>query len=95
MHVHCPSCNLKYEPEPGFFYGAMYVSYALSIMLVGLTWFVFTLAGFEFWAVIWTIIPLLLIAIPFLFKISRAIWMNLFIHYDKDMAAGKNRSEEG
>jgi uncharacterized protein (DUF983 family) len=30
----CPKCGLKYEPETGFFVGAMYWTYAL---LVGLT----------------------------------------------------------
>ena len=31
MHERCEVCNHKYEIENGFFYGAMYVSYALSI----------------------------------------------------------------
>lgn len=37
MHEHCPSCDVRYEVEPGFFYGAMYISYAFTvgIMLVG------------------------------------------------------------
>lgn len=84
MPKHCAHCNLKYEPEPGFFYGAMYVSYGLSIIMAGLTWFTLTAFDFSFQVVIWTTIPILLIAIPGLFKISRVIWMNLFMHYDKD-----------
>ncbi len=31
MHVRCPHCNLRFEVEPGFFYGAMYVSYGFSV----------------------------------------------------------------
>ena len=30
MYENCPSCNLRYEKEPGNFYGAMYVSYGFS-----------------------------------------------------------------
>ncbi|MFO0436645.1 MAG: DUF983 domain-containing protein, partial [Sphingobacteriaceae bacterium] len=30
MHETCSHCQLKYEKEPSFFYGAMYVSYALT-----------------------------------------------------------------
>ena len=30
MHKNCPECNLRFEKEPGNFYGAMYVSYAFS-----------------------------------------------------------------
>ena len=31
MLKHCPHCNFKFEMEPGFFYVAMFVSYALSV----------------------------------------------------------------
>ena len=31
LHETCPACHRKYEMEPGFYYGAMFVSYALSI----------------------------------------------------------------
>ena len=31
MHVNCPVCNYKFEKEPGFYIGAMYVSYALGV----------------------------------------------------------------
>ncbi|MEL7006833.1 MAG: DUF983 domain-containing protein, partial [Bacteroidota bacterium] len=32
-HENCPVCGLKYEVEPGFFFGAMYVSYAFSVAI--------------------------------------------------------------
>jgi uncharacterized protein (DUF983 family) len=31
IHEHCPHCDLHFEIEPGYFYAAMYVSYALNI----------------------------------------------------------------
>jgi len=30
-NVNCPYCNLKFEREPGFFYVAMFVSYAMNV----------------------------------------------------------------
>ncbi len=33
MHENCSHCGLKYQLEPSFFYGAMYVSYALNVAL--------------------------------------------------------------
>ncbi|SER19172.1 hypothetical protein SAMN04488023_105120 [Pedobacter rhizosphaerae] len=30
-NVNCPHCNLKFEREPGFFYVAMFVSYAMNV----------------------------------------------------------------
>ena len=85
MHELCEHCNLRYEREPGYFYGAMYASYALSIIIVGITWAILTLLGFDFWIVIWTIIPLLILSIPLLFKVARAIWLNVFVHYDSKL----------
>lgn len=31
MNHHCPKCGLRFEVEPGFFYGAMYVAYAIGV----------------------------------------------------------------
>lgn len=31
MNEFCPHCDLKFEREPGYFYGAMFVSYALNV----------------------------------------------------------------
>ena len=31
MVEHCPHCGLKFEKEPGYFYVAMYVSYAFVV----------------------------------------------------------------
>src|ERR1700674_1740133 len=44
MHERCPVCDLKFDREPGYFLGAMYVSYGLGIafvaMIAGLLWYV-------------------------------------------------------
>ncbi len=37
MHERCPVCDLKFDREPGYFLGAMYVSYGLGIVIVALT----------------------------------------------------------
>jgi hypothetical protein len=31
MYERCPVCALKYEREPGYFVGAMYIAYALML----------------------------------------------------------------
>ena len=33
MNEKCSHCGLKYQIEPSFFYGAMYVSYALNVAI--------------------------------------------------------------
>lgn len=34
MHDQCPVCHQTFHPEPGFYFGAMYVSYAFSVAWV-------------------------------------------------------------
>jgi len=34
MHADCPHCNFHFEVEPGYFYVAMFVSYALNVALL-------------------------------------------------------------
>jgi hypothetical protein len=32
LHTKCPHCNLHFEIEPGYFYAAMYLSYAMNVL---------------------------------------------------------------
>ena len=34
MHPQCPVCGLRYHREPGYFLGAMYISYGLAVPLM-------------------------------------------------------------
>jgi uncharacterized protein (DUF983 family) len=84
MHDNCPKCNLKYEREPGFFYGAMYVSYALTVALwvaVAVAFYVLT-GTIHPWWFMFTGIMLLLILLPGIYRLSRAVWLNMFVEYD-------------
>jgi len=87
MHERCSHCKTKYKIEPSFFYGAMYVSYGVSIIFA-ITVFVITylLIGISlvnsFIAIALTIILLL----PVIARLSRNIWINMFMKYDKNLA---------
>lgn len=86
IHEHCPKCGLKYSKEPGFYYGAMYVAYALGVALFVALWVSFNLfftnvsSGLQ----IAIIIISTLLLTPYLYALSKIIWANLFIHYDKE-----------
>ena len=88
MHEHCECCGHKYEAETGYWYGAMYVSYGLSVAISVaaflLTYFsdlIFNLDinAFTYFGII---VAALLVFIPVTFRTSRLIWMNLFVSYD-------------
>ena len=85
MNDHCSHCGLKYQIEPSFFYGAMYVSYALNVA-VGVAAFIIAYLFFNsslkqaFIAIIISII----VAFPYVMRLSRNIYINLFVSYDEN-----------
>ena len=84
MHEQCEMCGQRYEIERGFFYGSMYVNYALAIALsvaVFVALEVLYPVGFKVYLVVNA--SLLLLLTPVVARIGRLIWMNLFIHYSK------------
>ena len=86
IHQNCSNCGLKYSKEPGFYYGAMYVSYALGDHLFVTLWTSFNLffpaasSGIQ----IATIISLTILLTPYLYALSKIIWANLFIKYERN-----------
>jgi uncharacterized protein (DUF983 family) len=82
----CDVCGLKYAKEPGFYYGAMYVSYALGVALfvtvwASCNWF---FDNVSVWTQIGLVILFSILLGPYLFAVSKIIWANFFIHYDKN-----------
>jgi hypothetical protein len=78
MPKQCSSCSHIYELEPGYFFGAMYVSYGLSVAeLVGT--YIITQFFVEDITVIFIILCLTILLLSFFnFKYSRIIWMYMF-----------------
>lgn len=80
----CSQCNFKFEKEPGFFYGAMYVSYGLTVafsVAIGVAIFVL-IPGASYITYLVGILIGLVVLMPLSFRLSRVIWMNLFQHYE-------------
>jgi len=88
MHDRCSNCNTKYKIEPSFFFGSMYVSYGVGIAFA-VAAFVISYLFFESslnMAIIAIIISQV-IFYPIILRLSRNIWINLFISYDKTKAS--------
>jgi uncharacterized protein (DUF983 family) len=89
MHEKCNHCGLKYENETGFFYGAMYVSYAFtvawSVAVFVAQYVISLLLGYSVNLVLYIVILgiTMLILGPYLFRLSRATWLNFFNNYEK------------
>ncbi|MBS1599297.1 MAG: DUF983 domain-containing protein [Bacteroidetes bacterium] len=90
MPDRCPECGQPYELEVGFWYGTGYVSYALTVLMSGLSlilwWLTIGLSTEDnrfFW---WLGINsfLLIVLQPWLMRFSRAIYLYIFVKYDPD-----------
>lgn len=83
----CSCCGLKYEKEPGFFYGAMYVSYGLTSGIF-IVMFILELTVFNLDTTAFAIIMLsiILLTFPFVTRWARVLWLNFFFRYNPELA---------
>ena len=84
MNENCSHCGLKYQLEPSFFYGAMYVSYGLNVALSVVVFLLFYF--FIYWDLKTTLIAILIaniILFPFVIRWSRNIYINFFVSFDE------------
>ncbi|MBF8150087.1 DUF983 domain-containing protein [Winogradskyella sp. F6397] len=79
MNKRCEQCDFKFEKETGFFFGAMFVSYALGaaemIASLVLFWNIVDLSPLMVFSIIVVIAVLLS---TFNFRLSRSIWTHIF-----------------
>ncbi|HAD11566.1 MAG TPA: DUF983 domain-containing protein [Saprospirales bacterium] len=83
MYQRCPKCNLNYFPEPGYYYGSMFISY------IWLAWVSLLSVMFFHWylkldELLAYALLILVVAINFvyIFRISRLMWINMHVKYD-------------
>jgi uncharacterized protein (DUF983 family) len=79
MNPRCPHCGVRLEPEPGFYQGAMYVSYAITLTLLffisGTLYLLGNPAPSVYTGVIITVT---ILVAPWNFRYSRIIYLYLF-----------------
>lgn len=90
MNDHCSHCGFHYKIEPSFFYGAMYVSYAVGIafgVAAFIIFFFFLKTNLKIAFI--GITSVLVAFMPIIMRLSRNIWINIFVNYDKDWKTPK------
>lgn len=87
MHKTCSCCQQSFEPEPGFYFGAMFISYAFNTALFIAVWIAYSFLTEKV-----SILHLLLlmviaaaIALPFFFRLSRSLWIHIFVRYNSEL----------
>jgi uncharacterized protein (DUF983 family) len=78
IYDRCPNCGLRYEREQGYYLGAMYVSYALSVPPVGLlTWIIWLVTHWRLDYVVLGAFVAYLPAVPVVVRFSRIVWIHI------------------
>ncbi|GAA0879876.1 hypothetical protein GCM10009119_28450 [Algoriphagus jejuensis] len=90
MNTHCATCGQSFDPEPGFYFGAMFVSYGVNTAFFIAVWAVLALLVEDY--SLTTLLVLLgisvLVFLPLTFRLSRSIWIAVFVPFQK--AAAQN-----
>ncbi|MCD6019383.1 MAG: hypothetical protein K0S53_2504 [Bacteroidetes bacterium] len=83
MPKSCPVCGEDFYRETGFYYGAMMISHATTTVIAVIVHV--TVFYFYGWAIapnLLSLLTLLIISFPLVFRSSRAIWINFFVKYN-------------
>ena len=82
---HCEYCGEPFLREPGFYIGAMYISYALTVAMTVAAFVGFILIfDFEIEYVLAGLILAIVLLLPVLFRTARIMWINIFVKYSAD-----------
>lgn len=80
MPAQCSVCGQAFEPEPGFYFGSMYITFAFNVatvLVVGvLLYYLFSNPDTWVYVLVVTVVTLLLT--PIILRYSRAIMLYLF-----------------
>ncbi len=84
MNENCSHCGLKYQIEPSFFYGAMYVSYGLNVALsIAVFVISFLFLSLNLKTTFISILVANIVLYPFVLRWSRNIYINFFVSFDE------------
>ncbi|MFL9844506.1 DUF983 domain-containing protein [Flavobacterium rhizosphaerae] len=85
MEEHCAVCHHKFLKEPGFFYGAMYVSYGLTVAEMLIVVAIVQFFSTEIKILLSVIAVVAILLSTFNFRLSRMLWMYMFDHRKKEV----------
>jgi uncharacterized protein (DUF983 family) len=78
MYETCGHCGLRFEREPGYFVGAIYVNYAVTaVACLGVPILLDTLVGLGMWTQV-AIAAALAVVVPIgFFRYARSLWLGI------------------
>lgn len=83
MKDRCDCCDQNFLPEPGFYYGAMFISYIFT------GWFCIIFIALFHWVLGWSLnasfgllIAVCAILFVYIFRLARSIWISINVKYN-------------
>ncbi len=88
MHDHCPVCNQDFEPEPGFYYGAMFISYIFTAFFcIGFLLVFHWVFDFSLMASFGMLVAFIAIFFVVIFRLARSVWISANVKYNPPAAS--------
>ncbi len=82
----CPICKQDFKIEPGFYSGALWVSYPILVLLIiPLSFFLVNDSMISIGWIFFIMASVVFGLQPIIMRFSRAIWINVFVHYDPNI----------
>lgn len=79
MNERCASCGTGFIPEPGFYFGALFISYGFTVVTFAVIWLVlYNLFRSPLWVYLTAIISASIVFIPVNFRYSRILFLYWF-----------------
>lgn len=85
MHDTCPACGMRFEREPGYFLGSIYINYGLTALITTIAYVTLRFG----WNVESKLLPFSLLAFCvvfplFFFRYARALWLALDLRFESE-----------
>ena len=89
INIFCPECDVRFEVEPGFFIGAMYVNYGFTVIQVLTVGVLFNVFNPE--AVIWDFMTFTLLSIFIFLPITLRLSKSLYLYWFSSIKYNSNK----
>ena len=84
MHEHCEKCGQDFQIEPGFYYGSIWMSYPLVVLItITITSFFYLYLEVNFLLFMFILAITMLSLQPLILRLGRAMWLNIFVKKDR------------
>lgn len=84
MNNSCSCCGQSFMPEPGYYFGAMFVSYAINAAFFIAVWLGMHILMEEITttAMVVSLLVVVFGLLPVTFRLSRVLWIYIFVRYE-------------